>query len=139
MSLDNEFNTARLQSRLTLADCEAFLGVNGSTIRRWRAGTSKPPKSAIQALRMVGGYAPSLSMRGNDFKNWRFKGELLFTDEGMSFTATQIRSIWHVDQLLKGQAKEIKELRAVLLELREQVRPSKPDNVILFSDYVKRA
>jgi hypothetical protein len=50
----------------------------------------------------------------------------------MSFTPAQIRSIWHVDQLLKGQTREINELQAVISDLKENLAPSLPDNVIRF-------
>lgn len=136
LDLDSEFTEAFIESRLTRAECAAFLGVDKSTLRRWLNGEGNQAKKGfIEALRMVAGYTPRLSNRGKQFHGWRFRNGMLFTDEGMGFTPEQIRSIWHIDQLLKSQEREIKELQALLQTMRENYAPKLPDNVILFSDY----
>ena len=132
MFLDCEFAESFINSRLTRSECAAFLGVNVSTLRRWLNNKTKPPKSALEAMRMLSGYTPRLAKRGKAFHGWRFIDGMLFTDEGMGFTPAQIRSIWHVDQLLKGQAREIKELKAEIVAFESENRNELPSNVIPF-------
>jgi hypothetical protein len=132
LKLDCEFVEVFIEARLKKSECAQFLGVDPSTLRRWLNEKPKAPKCAVEALRMLAGFTPRLSRRGKDFHGWRFKDGMLWTDEGMSFTPAQIRSIWHVDQLLKGQTREINELQAVISDLKDNIAPSLPDNVIRF-------
>jgi hypothetical protein len=139
MNLDCEFTEAFIESRLKKSECAQFLGIDPSTLRRLLKGEITAKKGYIEALRMLAGFTPRLSRRGTAFHGWRFKDGMLWTDEGMSFTPAQIRSIWHVDQLLKGQTREINELQAVINDLRDNLAPAIPNNVIMFSDYKQKA
>lgn len=136
--IESEFSQAFLNARITRTQAAEFLGVDTSTIRRMLNGTTKPKRAYVQALNMLAGFAPVMSRRDKAFKNWRFHSGKLWTDEGMGFTAAEIRSIWHVDQLLQGQKKQIRELETLVADLQalvDELQPvpeTLPDNVIAF-------
>ena len=138
MNLDFEFSQAMIQAGLNKQQTAEFLGIDVSSVRRMANGSTKAKRGYIQALKMLAGFAPVMSRRDKTFKNWKFRDGKLWTDEGMGFRAAQIRSIWHVDQLLISQDKQIKELttlvndlRATIAELEPAPEPL-PDNVIAF-------
>lgn len=138
MNLDLEFSKAYLETRLTKQEAADFLGVDITNIRRMLNGSTRPKRGYIQAFKMLAGFAPVMSRRDKEFKSWRFKDGKLWTDENMGYSAAEIRSIWHVDQLLKGQDKHIRELKSLVNDLRatitelQAVPAPLPNNVIAF-------
>lgn len=141
MNLDLAVSKAFIESRLTRKEACELLGIDESTLRRILSGKTKKTAVYVQCFNMVAGIAPALKSRGKDFRHWRFKDGLLWTDENMAFSAGQIRAIWKVDQLVKEQARELRELKGVIESLRDEIKVLKPepvkqtDNVIDFALY----
>jgi transcriptional regulator with XRE-family HTH domain len=90
-------------------NCEAIaraLGVDPSTVRRWKRGARKPPP---YALALIGGDLGCFSPK---WRGWHFKGDILLSPEELAFTPGDVRSVPYLKaviasyQLDKRRARE---------------------------------
>jgi len=114
--------SAGFNSRQKVAD---YLQLNVSTVSRWESGNIEPPFSVIELMRMLAGKLPSVGRR-QDWHNWTFQDEYLYTPNGDKFTQGDIMNIKTLYARLANSRAEIRQLNAKIEKL--ELSTIKPDN-----------
>ena len=83
------FNLARRKAGLTVKQASIELDVNERTIRNYENGAVQIPYPAFRIMRLLAGY----SLLGKSWEGWGFHQNKLWTPEGRSFEAHELRYI----------------------------------------------
>ncbi|MDP1658577.1 MAG: VC1465 family Xer recombination activation factor, partial [Methylotenera sp.] len=83
------FHLARRKAGLTVNQAAIELDVNERTIRNYENGVVRIPYSSFRLIRLLAGY----SLLGNNWEGWGFHQNRLWTPEGRSFEAYELRYI----------------------------------------------
>ncbi len=86
----------------------AELDVDVRTIRNYENGVSRIPYPAIRLIRMAAGY----QLAGRGWENWSFWQGKLWSPEGRSFEAHELRYIASYISIARSAIKEYEEQRA---------------------------
>jgi len=85
----DDFHLARRKAGLTMQQAAIELDVDVRTIRNYEKGVCRIPYPAFRLIRLFAGYG----LIGRDWHDWSFKLNKLFTPEGRSFEAHELRYI----------------------------------------------
>ena len=85
----DDFNLARRKAGLTVKQASIELNVNERTIRNYENGAVIIPYPSFRLVRMLAGY----SLLGQSWEGWGFSQNKLWTPEGRSFEAHELRYI----------------------------------------------
>lgn len=83
------FHLARRKAGLTVKQTAIELNVNEHTIRNYENGAVQIPYPSFRLLRLLAGY----SLLGKKWEGWGFHQNKLWTPEGRSFEAHELRYI----------------------------------------------
>lgn len=114
-----------------------YLGVNRTTIKRWRDGTTQTPKYITELLNVLGGNPPRTNPRQVWFDGWRFVDDFFISPEGDKYTEGDIRAIHGNLNLITMLEVDLRKTNETVTALRRQIAelespPALPDNVIPF-------
>lgn len=83
------FNLARRKAGLTVKQASIELDVNERTIRNYENGAVQIPYPSFRLMRLLAGY----SLLGKQWEDWGFHQNKLWSPEGRSFEAHELRYI----------------------------------------------
>ncbi len=83
------FNLARRKAGLTVKQAAVELNVNERTVRNYENGAVQIPYPSFRIMRLLAGY----SLLGKKWEGWGFHQNKLWTPEGRSFEAHELRYI----------------------------------------------
>lgn len=83
------FNLARRKAGLTVKQAAIELDVNERTVRNYENGAVQIPYPSFRLMRLLAGY----SLLGKTWEGWGFHEQRLWTPEGRSFGAHELRYI----------------------------------------------
>lgn len=118
-----------LVSHLGANSAARTVGVHRTTLGRWLAGQVKPPRTALQVLRMAA-FGQVVGM-GGQWEGWRFNDGLLWSPEGYQFTSGDLMAQVYERPLLKALRKQVAEYEARIVSLTKaaaQVDPAANDS-----------
>ncbi|MDO9394602.1 MAG: VC1465 family Xer recombination activation factor [Methylotenera sp.] len=98
------FHLARRKAGLTVNQAAIELDVNERTIRNYENGVVRIPYSSFRLIRLLAGY----SLLGNNWEGWGFHQNKLWTPEGRSFEAHELRYIATYISIARHSIKTLK-------------------------------
>ena len=105
-----DFNTARMLSRMTLAEISNLLSLSLKTVTKYKT-ENKAPRAVIISLMLIGGHIPCFTQR-NDFKGWSFGSGYLWSPGGDRFTSGDVLAMRTDLALIRSLRSELRQIKS---------------------------